>query len=284
MNDPGKQPTFSVITPCRNAAALLPTALRSVHEQTAVISGRAGVQHLVIDGASTDATRDVVAGWRDHSVELISEPDRGMYDALAKGLRRATGDWITYLNAGDTLDDTAFETILDIAASRGNISWITGRSVMKNDQGRLVRGTVPFAYRRSLILAGQYCRRPPLFLPFLQQEGTFWRRDLNDRVDLDRLSQFRLAGDYYLWHCFAAECEPVVVASRLGIFQQHPGQLSEQRADYLREVATIAAPLKFGAALRGAADAFLWYTPTRVKKLLNRRQILLFDRQTRSWH
>jgi glycosyltransferase involved in cell wall biosynthesis len=283
MIHPGKRPTFSVITPCRNAAARLPTALRLVQEQTAVISGRADVQHVVIDGASTDDTREVVTGWRGHSVELISEPDQGMYDALAKGLRRATGDWITYLNAGDTLDETAFDTVLDIASKRGNISWITGRSVMKTDRGQLVRGTVPFAYRRSLILAGQYCRRPPLFLPFLQQEGTFWRRDLNDRVDLERLSRFRLAGDYYLWHCFAAECEPVVVASRLGIFQQHPGQLSEQRAEYLREVATVAEPLKLGTALRGAADAFLWYTPTRVKKLLNREQILLFDRRTRSW-
>jgi glycosyltransferase involved in cell wall biosynthesis len=272
---------FTVITPCLNAAARLSATLDSVRQQRAVLSGRAELQHIVIDGASTDATGEIVAS-SGGPLDVISEADQGMYDALAKGLRRATGDWITYLNAGDELDPTAFDSVLDVENARA-MSWVTGRSVMRGDDGRLLRDKVPFRYRRSLIRAGQYCRRAPLFLPFLQQEGTFWRRVLHRNVDFDKLATFRLAGDYYLWSCFAAECEPVVVASRLGIFQRHHGQLSENRMEYLREVATIAEKLSSADTLIGAYDAILWYTPTRLKKILNTRQIMVLDRDTNTW-
>jgi hypothetical protein len=205
-----------------------------------------------------------------------------MYEALAKGLRRATGHWITYLNAGDLLDERAFETIVGVERTH-DVAWITGRSTMNDDRGRLARDRVPFRYRRSLILAGQYCRRPPLFLPFLQQEGTFWRRELNDSVDLETLSRFKLAGDYYLWRCFAAVCEPTVVANRLGIFQRHAGQLSENRAAYHAEVAAMGGTLTLAEGIRGAIDAVLWYTPVAFKKKLNPRRILVLDEKRQIW-
>ena len=255
---------FSVITPCLNAAPLLPRTLRSVQSQGS------DVQHIVVDGGSTDGTIDSLHG---QSIELISEPDRGMYDALAKGLRRATGDWITYLNAGDTLEERAFETVARAARTR-DIRWLVGRTGMRDESGRLRRATVPFRYRRSLILAGQYCRRPPLYLPFLQQEGTFWRRELLDVVDYDALASFRLAGDQYLWMRFATLCEPAIVTAPLGIFHRHAGQLSENRARYHAEVASIARPLTIAEALRGESDALMWHAPLALKKLLNRDQLL----------
>jgi glycosyltransferase involved in cell wall biosynthesis len=261
--------TFSVVTPCRDAAARLGVTLDAVASQTAVRSGTADLQHIVVDGASADGTAELVRRSGGTAVELVSEPDRGMYDALAKGLRRATGEWITYLNAGDTLDEHAFEAVL-AAAGTGNVSWLTGRSVMQGADGKLLRDTIPFRYRRSLILAGQYCRRAPLFLPFLQQEGTFWRRELNAQIDLERLAMFRLAGDYYLWRSFAATTDVAIVPSRLGIFHRHAGQMSEDRTLYHQEVASIADPLRFTDFLRGALDGLLWHAPPSVRKIFYR--------------
>lgn len=235
---------FTVVTPCLNAAALLPETLRSIETQNA------DVQHIVVDGGSTDGTLELLRG---RAVEVISEPDRGMYDALGKGLRRAAGAWITYLNAGDTLEPGAMATV---AALDGQ--WVVGRTGMVDEHGRLRGARVPFRYRRALILAGQYCRRPPLYLPFLQQEGTFWRRPLLDLIDYEKLASFRVAGDQYLWMRFATVCEPVIVSEPLGVFHRHPGQLSEDRARYHAEVKSIARPLTFPTAMRGAVDQLFW--------------------------
>ncbi|MDE6161274.1 MAG: glycosyltransferase [Muribaculaceae bacterium] len=91
-------PLFSIITVCRNAAEALPATLASVDIQTCRL-----YEHIIVDGASTDATIDVLATTPSELRRTISEPDKGIYDAMNKGLSLATGDYVLFLNAGDTL-------------------------------------------------------------------------------------------------------------------------------------------------------------------------------------
>ncbi|MBX9873513.1 MAG: glycosyltransferase, partial [Beijerinckiaceae bacterium] len=93
MADP---PVVSVITVCRNVAATIEACLASVASQT----WRA-IDHVVIDGASTDGTPAILDRHRAAIATLVSEPDRGIYDAMNKGLARATGDFVIFLNADD---------------------------------------------------------------------------------------------------------------------------------------------------------------------------------------
>lgn len=88
----------SLITVCRNVASVIGETLDSVLGQT-----HPDIEVIVIDGASTDGTRDVLQGYRDKLATLVSEPDHGIYDAMNKGLRHATGDIIGFVNAGDLL-------------------------------------------------------------------------------------------------------------------------------------------------------------------------------------
>lgn len=85
---------LSIVTVVRNDPDGLERTGRSIQDQGA------DVEWIVIDGASTDGTLDRLVGLTP-SVQL-SESDRGIYDAMNKGMRRATGEWITFLNAGDT--------------------------------------------------------------------------------------------------------------------------------------------------------------------------------------
>ncbi len=88
--------SFTIITVCHNSAATIVDTLRSVREQT-----HPQVEHIIIDGASSDNT---VALAREHGragLGLVSEPDEGIYDAMNKGLRHATGDIVAFLNADD---------------------------------------------------------------------------------------------------------------------------------------------------------------------------------------
>jgi len=91
----------SVITITYNAARTLQRTLDSVACQT-----YADIEHLIIDGASKDDTLQIAERYQQqsrHAVVIQSEPDHGLYDAMNKGLQKATGDYLVFLNAGDTL-------------------------------------------------------------------------------------------------------------------------------------------------------------------------------------
>ncbi|MBR5687494.1 MAG: glycosyltransferase [Prevotella sp.] len=116
--------TISVITVTWQAADVLQPTLDSVSGQT-----WEQVEHLIIDGASTDATlqmaedyqRDAQNNGCGHRVVISSEPDKGLYDAMNKGLSRATGDYVIFLNAGDRLaETTTLEKVAHAAMTAGD--------------------------------------------------------------------------------------------------------------------------------------------------------------------
>jgi glycosyltransferase involved in cell wall biosynthesis len=106
-------PVVSVITVCRNAAATLEACLDCVAGQS-----YAAVEHIVIDGASSDGTGEILARHRDRLAVLVAEPDRGIYDAMNKGLARASGEFVIFLNADDVFvgPDSVRDAMAEIAA------------------------------------------------------------------------------------------------------------------------------------------------------------------------
>ena len=112
---------ISIVTITYNAAKLLGPTLESVRNQHYI-----DVEHLIVDGASTDGTVAIAEQYRDstdavatgHNVIVVSEPDKGLYDAMNKGLHRVTGDYVVFLNAGDRLPDA--DTLDRVAEAAGN--------------------------------------------------------------------------------------------------------------------------------------------------------------------
>ena len=91
------QPVFSVITVTYNAERWLERTILSVLSQSYT-----NVEYLIIDGGSTDRTVEIIRQYASGLAYWVSEPDQGLYDAMNKGLARATGDYLVFLNAGDT--------------------------------------------------------------------------------------------------------------------------------------------------------------------------------------
>lgn len=92
---------ISIVTITYNAARTLQRTLDSVRSQT-----YPHIEHLIIDGASSDDTVKIAGEYKalsPHEVVIQSEPDKGLYDAMNKGLQKATGDYVVFLNAGDSL-------------------------------------------------------------------------------------------------------------------------------------------------------------------------------------
>ena len=91
---------ISVITVSYNAAATIEQAISSVVNQT-----YANIEYIIIDGGSTDGTVDIIRKYEDRIAYWVSEPDRGIYDAMNKGIDAATGDYVYFLGADDALLD-----------------------------------------------------------------------------------------------------------------------------------------------------------------------------------
>jgi hypothetical protein len=209
---------------------------------------------------------------------VLSAPDRGMYDALAKGLRIADGDVVSYLNAGDVYHPSAFDVVADVMEAH-DVRWITGMHVLCNEALQVTSASVPFRYRRDFLRKGLYGRR----LPFLQQESTFWARTLLATVELEVLASLRLAGDFYLWRCFAGEEEPAVVASYLGGFTCHAGRLSGDRERYLAEMARLADPPGPLDGLRAKLERYRWRNLSLAGKRRLNPRLFVWDEDALRW-
>lgn len=272
--------TFTVVTPCRNAAAYIGDTVQSVICQTAVASGRAKLRYVVVDGDSSDGTPHVASNVGSDSVHVISEPDEGMYDALAKGLGRfgEPSDVTCYVNAGDMFAPTAFDVVLDVFEDNA-ISWLTGYHTYYNRRGQPIAFRLPFRYRRRFLRNGLHGTR----LPAVQQEATFWRSSLNRLLDLDVLKTYRLAGDFYMWQRFATEHELYIVSSFLGGFRYHGGHLSDNMNAYRDEMRRTARDPHAWERLLAGFDKILWRSPDRMKKMANQSHLLRYDRSLERW-
>lgn len=269
---------ISIVTPCRNAAGLVGRTVESIVEQTAVRSGRVELEYLVVDGASTDDTVEVVRTLGGDRVAILSEPDRGMYDALAKGLRRVKGDVVAYLNAGDEYHRGAFEVVADLF-ERPEIQWLTGLRVECNASGAVIAAHLPPPYRRNFLAKGAH---DGMQLEFVQQESTFWRRELHSQIDFETLAKFRLAGDSWLWTRFATVADLWIVEAYLGGFTRHPGQLSERIDELRAEITRFAIPLSPPERL------VAWFdknapVPMVIRRLLAPRCLLRYSNAQRAW-
>ena len=91
-------PLISIITVSFNAVSTIEKTILSVINQT-----YPNIEYIIIDGGSTDGSVDVIKKYSDKITYWISEPDKGIYDAMNKGIAIATGEWINFMNAGDIL-------------------------------------------------------------------------------------------------------------------------------------------------------------------------------------
>ena len=124
----------TIITVCRNHAQELERTIRSMESQTWQEK-----EYLVIDGASTDDSLDVIKAHEASITRWVSEPDQGIYDAMNKGVKMAQGEWVIFMNAGDTFagDDTlqrVFGNPLDADVIYGDV--IKGELVKKAEAPR----------------------------------------------------------------------------------------------------------------------------------------------------
>lgn len=121
---------ISVVTVCYNAADTIEKTMLSVLNQT-----YHDIEYIIIDGGSTDGTVEIIRKYADRIAYWVSEPDKGIYDAMNKGIKVATGEWINFMNAGDEFVDANVLDKLFFAKTVANVDVIYGNTLMKYTEG-----------------------------------------------------------------------------------------------------------------------------------------------------
>jgi glycosyltransferase involved in cell wall biosynthesis len=178
----GPRPLFSVITAVRNGAATIATALESVRAQSI-----GNLEHIVVDGQSTDGTVEIVRERNWPHVRLMVGRDSGVYDAFNKGLRLSRGRIIAFLNADDFyVDSSVLERVLAAFDSK-RVDYVYGdvEYVRSHDLTKVVRSFRSASFSRDNISLG--------FMP--AHPATFAARELYERYgEFD--DTYRIAGDF----------------------------------------------------------------------------------------
>lgn len=168
-------PRISIVTPSFNQAAYVEEALLSVKEQN-----YPNVEHIVIDGASTDGTVEILKrfssqpGW-EH-LGWISEPDHGQGDALNKGFRMATGDIIGWLNSDERYRRGCLQTAVDALSAHTSVDVIYGDYTWIDETGRIQQIRREIEFNNFVLL---YHR-----VLFIHTAATFFRRRIFDEGNL----------------------------------------------------------------------------------------------------
>lgn len=180
---------LSIVMAAYNSEATIGTAIASFLEQD-----HADKELIVIDGASTDATCDIVQGFDSPQVRLFSGPDKGIYDAMNTGLGKVTGDAFGFLNSDDRYHDATALTRLGQALDQADI--VSGRlHFVREHGGRPIRVWQAQQHRPGVYPRGFTLPHP----------STYARRKVLDRVGEFSIA-YRSAGDYD-WLLRALEIE-----------------------------------------------------------------------------
>lgn len=204
--------TFGIVTPTLNAEKYLDATLKSIWSQT---SGRVEIDHVLVDGGSTDGTVDAAAGYPTRVV--VATDDQGMYDAVNRGLAMVAGDIVGYINADDEIGPGALALVAQAFRAHPEAQWLMGTREFIDGDGAAFAWMTPVHFTlREYVGLGWSC---------VPQETVWMRRSLYEKVGpFD--TTFKNTGDYDMYARCRAESEPLILKEVIGRFRLHGDQLS----------------------------------------------------------
>ncbi|MDE5639766.1 MAG: glycosyltransferase [Odoribacter sp.] len=138
------QPLLSVVTVSYNAVSTIEETICSVINQT-----YSNIEYIIIDGGSTDGTVDIIKKYADKIAYWVSEPDKGIYDAMNKGIDVATGEWINFMNSGDTFhSNRVIQQLIENLPSKADV--VYGDTLLVYSWGKHLQKALPeFAIEKN---------------------------------------------------------------------------------------------------------------------------------------
>lgn len=222
-------PRISVVIINMNLAPYLEQAIRSALDQD-----YPNLELVVVDGGSTDGSREVIERYADRIHWWVSEPDGGQFAAVEKGFAHTTGEIMAWLSSDDMYLPRGLWEIGKIFQKYPQVEWLQGFPIEYGPDGGAVRRiAIPWArWSKYRYLTFDF--------QFIMQETTFWRRSLWEKAGGKMTQEFKRAGDMELWARFFRHAKLYTTTSLVGGFRHRDGQVSETwRVAYMRECGEI---------------------------------------------
>ena len=166
---------ISVITVSYNAVSTIEQTILSVINQT-----YSNIEYIIIDGGSTDGTIDIIRRYEDKIAYWVSEPDRGIYDAMNKGASKANGEYIAFLNSDDWYELDAVSIIAQFADGKTD----------------LISGIIKL-YKNNIFLYAHGASMDNIYNEMIAHPSTFMRRDLF--ADYDLMLRLKKHGGHFVF-------------------------------------------------------------------------------------
>jgi glycosyltransferase involved in cell wall biosynthesis len=229
-----KLPKISIITPSFNQAAYIEQTITSVLDQ-----GYPNLEYIVIDGGSSDGSVEIIRKYENRIAFWVSEQDRGQAHAINKGLARATGDIIAYLNSDDYYLDGTLRQVADLFNRRPDLDLFHGRCRVVDQHGAKIgerTGSIT-RYDEILDLWNVWWGRRN----FVQPE-VFWTRRIANRVGQFR-EDLHWVMDYDYWlRILRAGGQVGFIDTELAAFRLQPNQKSTQPERTAAELLDVVRP------------------------------------------
>ncbi|MBP9997251.1 MAG: glycosyltransferase [Lachnospiraceae bacterium] len=167
---------ITVITVCFNARETIEDTINSVVGQD-----YDNIEYIIVDGASTDGTTDIVRGYIEKGcdIQLVSEPDKGLYDAMNKGTNLATGEYIVYMNSGDIFADN---TVLSHMAEYLDADIVYGNVIRIKKTGRITERYKGVNIKQLLLRGRMICHQAMFINTQLMRKYNY---DLSYKITAD---------------------------------------------------------------------------------------------------
>jgi glycosyltransferase involved in cell wall biosynthesis len=209
-------PLVSVITVVYNGEKHIEQAIQSVIGQS-----YEHIEYIVVDGGSKDRTLDILAKYEDRIDYWISEPDKGISDAMNKGILLSTGELIAHLHADDFFaDPSVVSSVCSKYLRHPGALWLTGGIDIVDKEGNL----------RQEIKARKYSYRKLIRGNILLHPATFVTRHAFEKVGVFDTG-YRYAMDYDLWLRIGSIADPVLLDLQVACFRAHDESRSIARSD-----------------------------------------------------
>jgi len=217
---------FTIITPSFNQAGFIGRTIDSVLKQ----KGSFEIEYFVMDGGSKDDTVKILKKFegkvkrgeykkfnKNLTFGWISEKDKGQSDAINKGLRKATGEIIAYINSDDIYYPDAFAAVMEGFRNNPQKIWLSGKCRIINEDDQEIRKKIT-AYKNFFLK--RYSYNKLLILNFVSQPATFWRQSAQKKVGVFNENE-HLVMDYDYWMKIGKLSDMIYINSYLSGFRSY---------------------------------------------------------------
>lgn len=274
-------PKLSIVTPSYNQGQFLEKTIRSVIDQN-----YPNLEYILMDGGSTDGSVEIIHRYEKHFKYWQSQKDNGQNAAITDGFKHATGEIYAYLNSDDMYFPWAFRIVAQVFSAFPQIQWLTTRTLVIWDaQDRAVRTFPAVHYSRTWFYRGWATRLIGKRSGWIQQESTFWRRELWERAGACMDESLYLAGDFELWARFWQHANLVTTDVPLAGYRQHGANKSTNDA-YIKVCREILKKYPNQALVgrrRKAAEQILRWTGRGGRRWGSTSNWLQYDSIKRRW-